>query len=174
MTDRTAGDTMRDGTVERRGSVRVIRFERRLRHPVERVWRALTEPGELAAWLALAELEPVEGGRVVLTWQNTDAEGNTAVARGTVSAFDPPRLIELDTDIHGRLRWELEPDGDGTTLSFTAEVELPDDYETEVAAGWHIHLDHLEHVLDGGSIDWPNWSRDHMPEWERIRERYDG
>jgi hypothetical protein len=41
-----------------------------------------------------------------------------------------------------------------------------------VLAGWHIHLDHLEHVLDGGSIDWPNWSRDHMPEWERIRERY--
>ena len=174
MTDRTAGDTMRDGTVERRGSVRVIRFERRLRHPVERVWRALTEPDELAAWLALAELEPVEGGRVVLTWQNTDTEGNTSVARGTVSALDPPRLLELDTDIHGRLRWELEPDGDGTALSFTAEVELPDDYETEVAAGWHIHLDHLEHVLDGGSIDWPNWSRDHMPEWERIRERYGG
>jgi uncharacterized protein YndB with AHSA1/START domain len=164
---------MTDGTLERRGDLRVIHFERRLDHEVERVWRALTEPDEIGAWLALAELDLTEGGRVVLTWQNTDADGNTAVARGTVSALDPPRLLELDTDIHGRLRWELEPDGDGTALTFTAEVALPEDYELEVLAGWHIHLDHLERVLDGGTIDWPNWSRDHMPEWERIRAHYE-
>jgi uncharacterized protein YndB with AHSA1/START domain len=163
---------MTDGTLERRGDGQVIRFERRLDHPVERVWRALTEPDELADWLALADLDLKDGGHVVLTWQNTDPDGNTAVARGTVTALDPPRLVEFDTDIHGRLRWELEPDGDGTALKFTAEAQLPPDWELEVLAGWHIHLDHLEHVLGGGSIDWPNWSRDHMPEWERIRERY--
>ena len=153
--------------------MRQIEMEATYPHPVERVWRALTEPGEIAAWLALAELDLTEGGRVVLTWQNTDPEGNTAVARGTVSALDPPRLIEFDTDVHGTLRWELEPDGDGTALTFTAEVELPEEYEIEVLAGWHIHLDHLEHVLDGGTIDWPNWGRDHMPEWQRIHDRYE-
>jgi uncharacterized protein YndB with AHSA1/START domain len=163
---------MTEGTLERRDEHQVIRFERRLAHPVKRVWRAITEPDEIAAWLALAELELEEGGRVVLTWQNTDDDGNTAVARGTVSALDPPRLLELDTDIHGRLRWELEAADDGTALTFTAEVELPADFETEVIAGWHIHLDHLEEVLDGGTIDWPNWDRDHRPEWERIHERY--
>ena len=84
---------MTDGTLERRGGHQVIRFERRLGHPVERVWRALTDPDEIAAWLALADLELEEGGRVVLTWQNTDDDGNTAVARGTVSALDPPRLL---------------------------------------------------------------------------------
>jgi uncharacterized protein YndB with AHSA1/START domain len=164
---------MTDGTLERRGDHQVIRFERRLDHPIERVWRALTEPDEIAAWLALAELELTEGGRVVLTWQNTDEEGNTAVARGTVSALDPPRLLEFDTDIHGVLRWELEPAGDGTALTFTAEAQLPEEYELEVLAGWHIHLDHLEHVLDGGSIDWPNWSRDHMPAFKQIRAGYE-
>jgi uncharacterized protein YndB with AHSA1/START domain len=163
---------MTEGTLERRDEHQVIRFERRLAHPVKRVWRAITEPDEIAAWLALAELELEEGGRVVLTWQNTDDHGNTAVARGTVSALDPPRLLELDTDIHGRLRWELEAADDGTALTFTAEVELPADFETEVIAGWHIHLDHLEEVLDGGTIDWPNWDREHRPEWERIHERY--
>jgi uncharacterized protein YndB with AHSA1/START domain len=163
---------MKEGTLEHRGDLRVIHFERRLGHPVERVWRAITEPSEMEKWLALAELDLVEGGGVVLTWQNTDDDGNTAVARGTVSALDPPHLVEFDTDIHGRLRWELEPDGDGTALSFTAEVELPPDYELEVLAGWHIHLDHLEEVLDGGDIDWPNWSTEHRPDWDRIRERY--
>jgi uncharacterized protein YndB with AHSA1/START domain len=163
---------MKEGTLEHRGGLRVIHFERRLGHPVERVWRAITEPSEMEKWLALAELDLVEGGGVVLTWQNTDDDGNTAVARGTVSALDPPHLVEFDTDIHGRLRWELEPDGDGTVLSFTAEVELPPDYELDVLAGWHIHLDHLEEVLDGGDIDWPNWSTEHRPDWDRIRERY--
>jgi hypothetical protein len=42
-----------------------------------------------------------------------------------------------------------------------------------VLAGWHNHQDHLEHVLDGGTINWPSWSRDHMPEWERIRAAYE-
>jgi uncharacterized protein YndB with AHSA1/START domain len=159
---------MKDGTLERVGDHQRIRFERRLSHPVERPWSALTEP-----WLAIADLELEEGGRVVLTWQNTDDEGNTAVARGTVSALDPPRLLEFDTDIHGRLRWELEPDGDATALTFTAEVELPEEYETKVTAGWHIHLDHLEEVLDGGRIEWPNWDQEHRPDWERIHERYE-
>jgi uncharacterized protein YndB with AHSA1/START domain len=163
---------MTDGTLERRGNRQVIRFERRLDHPVERVWRALTEPDEIEKWLAVAELDLGEGGRVVLTWQNTDDQGNTAVARGTVSALDPPRLLEFDTDIHGTLRWELEPAGDGTVLTFTAEAQLPEEYETKVIAGWHIHLDHLEHVLDGGTIDWPSWDREHKPDWERIHERY--
>src|SRR5688500_533973 len=63
--------------------------------------------------------------------------------------------------------------GDGTLLSFTAEAQLPEEYELEVLAGWHIHLDHLEHVLDGGRIDWASWSRDHMPEFERIRAAYE-
>jgi uncharacterized protein YndB with AHSA1/START domain len=163
---------MTDGTLERHDGHQLIRFERRLAHPVERVWRALTEPDELAAWLALTELDLEVGGRVVLTWQNTDEEGNTAVARGTVSALDPPRLLEFDTDIHGRLRWELEPDGDGTALSFSAEVDLPDEYESEVIAGWHIHLDHLEDALEGQPVDWSRWDDDHRPTWQEHHDRY--
>ena len=89
-----------------------------------------------------------------------------------LTALEPPRVVEFDTDIHGRLRFELEPDGDGTALTFTVDAQLPPDWEVEVLAGWHIRLDNLQTVLDGGPIDWPNWSRDHMPEWERLRERY--
>jgi uncharacterized protein YndB with AHSA1/START domain len=164
---------MTDGTLERHGDRQVMRFERRLGHPIARVWRALTEPGELAKWLALAELDLREGGTVVLTWQNTNEDGNTATARGVVSALDPPRLLELDTDIHGTLRWELEPSADdGTLLTFTVDARLPEDYELEVLSGWHIHLDHLETVLNGGIIDWPNWDREHKPDWDRIRDRY--
>jgi uncharacterized protein YndB with AHSA1/START domain len=36
-----------DATIEQHGDLYVIRFERFLRHPVERVWAAITEPDQL-------------------------------------------------------------------------------------------------------------------------------
>jgi len=37
------------GTLERAGDVSILRYERRLAHAREKVWRALTEDEELAA-----------------------------------------------------------------------------------------------------------------------------
>ena len=49
MTART--DQGRDGKlIELEGDMVGVRFERRLAHPLERVWRAITEPDELAKW----------------------------------------------------------------------------------------------------------------------------
>jgi uncharacterized protein YndB with AHSA1/START domain len=162
-----------EGTLETRADGRShLRFERRIGHPVDRVWAALTEPDRIRQWLASAdELDLREGGAVVLRWLNTDDEGNTAIARGTVSVVDPPRVLEFDTDIHGVLRWELQPAGDdATSLTFTATVKLPEDFKTEVMSGWHVHLDFLEDALDGKPIeDWDNWPRDR---WDAIHERY--
>ncbi len=163
---------MNEGTLETRPDGRShLRFERHIAHPVERVWAALTEPARLREWLASAdEWDLREGGRVVLRWLNTDDEGNTAIARGTVSTVDPPRELALDTDIHGILHWLLEPAGDGTRLTFTATVDLPEEFKTKVMAGWHVHLDFLADALDGRPIDdWDNWPRDR---WDAIHERY--
>jgi uncharacterized protein YndB with AHSA1/START domain len=149
-------------------------FERRLNHPVERVWAALTDPEQIEAWLARAELEPREGGRVHLEWLNTDEEGNRyegANATGTVAAFDPPRLLELDTDVHGSLKWELRADGGRTDLTFTVVLAMPDEHLASNQAGWHVHLEFLEGWLDDGTrIDWPNWPRER---WAVHHERYE-
>ena len=41
----------------------VLRFERHLRHSVDRVWAAVSQPAEMEAWLAFkARLEPEVGG----------------------------------------------------------------------------------------------------------------
>jgi uncharacterized protein YndB with AHSA1/START domain len=161
-----------NGTLETRDGLDFLRFERHLDHPVERVWAALTEPDELIGWLAEAEIDLVEGGSVVLRWLNSDEEGNQAVLRGTITELDPPRVIEYDSDIHGLLRWELRDEGSGCHLTFTATVALPEDYKTEVLAGWHIHLDHLADALDGEPVNWPTWAADHMGTWKEYRERY--
>ena len=86
----------------------VVRLERRLDHPIERVWRAVTEPAELARWfVAEANWKPELG-------ETFEAAGST----GRITAYDPPRHFAWDWDIQS-FSFELEPDGDGTRLVFT-------------------------------------------------------
>jgi uncharacterized protein YndB with AHSA1/START domain len=161
-----------DGTLETRDGRHVLRYERRLAHPIERVWAALTQPGELRGWLADADVELVEGGRVRLRWLNTDDEGNGAVADGTVTALDPPRLLELDTDPHGVLRFELREAGGGTALTLTVSLPAPNEGVDLARAGWHIHLEHLADALAGRPVDWPAWDAEHRPRWQEIHDGY--
>ena len=161
-----------DGTLETREGRHVLRYERRLAHPIDRVWAAVTEPGELRGWLADAEVDLVEGGRVRLRWLNTDDEGNEAVATGRVTALDPPRLVELATEPHGVLRFELREDGDGTALTFIVTTPAPNEQIALARSGWHIHLEHLADALDGRPVDWPRWGEEHRPRWDEIHAAY--
>jgi uncharacterized protein YndB with AHSA1/START domain len=161
--------TTANGTVEQIDGRYVLRYERHLPHSMDRVWAALTEPDQLEMWLARAEIDLVQGGRVVLRWLNTDTEGNYAVARGTITQLEPPQLLEIDTDIHGLLRWQLRSDGDGCALTFSSTVALAEEWLPIVLAGWHAHLDFLADALEGRAVDWPNWPRDH---WEELHAEY--
>ncbi len=153
-----------DGVLETKDGKKVLRFERRLAHPVERVWAALTEPEELIGWLAAAEVD-LGGGQVVLRWQN---EGGPTM-QAKITALAPPTLIEYEGDPHGRLRWELRPDGDATVLTFTATGFYPDDQVSLVLAGWHWHLDALAESLQGTRADFANLPDDR---WEAVHRRY--
>jgi len=146
----------------------VVRFERHLAHPIERVWSALTEPDELIRWWGDADVDLREGGGFTMRWLNTDEEGNSAVMNATITKLDPPHVLETRGDMHGVLRWELQPRGDGTVLTFSSTLELPDEFRTKVIAGWHMHLDALAEALEGGRADLVNISG----RWEPIHERY--
>jgi uncharacterized protein YndB with AHSA1/START domain len=161
--------TMANGTVETQDGRYVLRYERHLAHPIERVWAALTEPEQLEAWFARTDIDLVEGGRVVLRWLNTDEQGNSTVARGTITRLEPPRLLEIDTDIHGLLCWQLRADREGCALTFSSTVALTDALLPSVLAGWHSHLDFLADSLEGRAVDWPNWPRAH---WEELHAGY--
>jgi uncharacterized protein YndB with AHSA1/START domain len=160
----------RDGVLERLGDGRrQLRFERTLAHPVERVWAALTRPGDLGGWWGDADVDLREGGEFVMRWRNTDPDGNHPVMHATITALDPPRLLELSGDLHGVLRFELSPSGpDATLLRFSSTLEIPDDWVASALAGWHWHLDALAEALEGrladlGTVD---------PRWHALHERY--
>lgn len=156
-----------DGTVATEGSLSTIRFERRLDHPIERVWAALTEPRQMVRWWGEAEVDLVEGGRFFVRWLNTDEDGNSVEMDARITRLDVPRLLVTDGDDHGEIRWELTPDGDGTLLRFASTLELPEEYRSKHPAGWHWHLDALAEVLAGGNPD-PATN----PGWQRLHELY--
>lgn len=153
-----------DGTVETVDGKRVLHFKRYMQHQPEKIWHALTEPELLATWLAEAELQPAVGGAVKLRWLNTGT-----VAVGTVTAYEKPRLLEFDTDVHGRLRWELTPAPGGCRLVFTATGDIPDDVVADRMAGWHLHLELLDEALGGHPVNWNAWPQDR---WDAHKERY--
>ncbi|MFI5611828.1 SRPBCC family protein [Amycolatopsis sp. NPDC051903] len=161
-----------DGVVDvRDDGKRVLRFERRLRHPIARVWAALTSPEELLGWWGSADvLELAEGGRIVLRWLNEDHEGNHVVLHGTVTAYEPPHVLEFDTDVHGVLRFELAEDGSATVLRFSSTVGFPDDVLPLVLAGWHLHLNFLASALAGSPADLADLP---MAEWQRFHDQYE-
>jgi uncharacterized protein YndB with AHSA1/START domain len=160
-----------DGTVEHRDGRTILRYERRLAHPVSEVWAAITEPARLREWLADADMELTRGGAVQLRWLNTDDDGNRAVMDATITELDPPRVLEIAGDPHGTLRFELAADGPGTALVFTVTRQTAEGTEL-VLPGWHIHLEHLADALAGRPVDWPRWDRDHRPRWQELHDAY--
>jgi uncharacterized protein YndB with AHSA1/START domain len=104
----------------------VLRMQRRLAHPPEKVWKALVEPDRLAEWFpATVRPELRVGGTVEFGFG--DPGSVTELADGRVIAYS------WGSD---HLRWEVRPDGDGSLLLLTHTF---DDRPgaASFAAGWH-------------------------------------
>ena len=153
------------GSLDRAADRPRLRFERRLAHPPERVWRAITEPEELAAWFP--DTIVVEEWRVGAPLRFEPAPGMGEGFAGEVLAFEPPRLVEFSWGTDA-IRIEVEPDGDGTLLRL---VDTIDDLGKAArdGAGWHVCLDQLEHRLDGTDAPWSPGDR-----WGEVHPAYVG
>jgi uncharacterized protein YndB with AHSA1/START domain len=128
-------------TVDGRPAVRFVRY---LPHPVEKVWRAITDPDETEKWLPeRSEVAEWKVGAEVRLFR----DGKEQSQRATIVEYDPPRLLAT-TFGQNLVRYELEPDGDGCRL--TATHVLPkDDQRAMIAVGWEVCLRNLELILDG-------------------------
>ena len=136
MTDAAADEF---GTLERAGDVSILRFERRLAQPRERVWRAITEDAHLAAWFPTTMEGPRRAGAAL---RFSFRHGEAPPFDGAVLAFDPPALLEIRwaDDV---LRFELQADGEGVTILRLAVTFPEHGKAARDAAGWHVCLDRL-------------------------------
>jgi uncharacterized protein YndB with AHSA1/START domain len=120
-----------------------LRLERRLFHPVDRLWRALTDAAELAQWFP-GEYEVVKS--------------------------EPPRLLVARW--HGEtLRFDLEPDGDFAVLRFSHSF-AGREFAARTAAGWDRCFERLDALLRGGPLGereslalWPHVHERYAEEW---------
>lgn len=128
--------------VQKDGEKWTLILVRELRHPPAKVWLALTDPAHLREWAPFEADGPLDssGNTVNLTWSGTARTTETKVMRVEV-----PRLLE-----YGDLRWELEPTNGGTRLTLWHSIDRR--FVSWGAAGWHICLDVLDHLLRGFPI----------------------
>ena len=134
--------------VEKTGDKWTLVLVRELHHPPEKVWRALTDPDELRQWAPYDSDTNLgrAGTQVTLT---TVGAPSPHVVQTTVKRADAPNELEFEWG-GGDLRWELRPHGSGTRLTLWAKIDRR--YVAMGAAGWHICLDVLGHLLDGDPI----------------------
>ncbi|HXE46307.1 MAG TPA: SRPBCC domain-containing protein [Conexibacter sp.] len=129
--------------------------------PVDLVWRALTEPEQLASWFSdEADLDMRPGGGGTMTW--TDRATNTPmVVPISVQALDAPSRFayrwvhpegeEANATNSLLVEIAIAPAGEGTRITLTesgfAEIAWSEEQKAEVAErqarGWVIHLSSL-------------------------------
>jgi len=121
---------------------------RELRHKPEKVWQALTEPGQLREWAPFDADRSmgVAGATVKLTTVGAPSPHATET---TITRAEAPRLLEYNWG-GGDVRWELEAAGGGTRLTLWASINRG--FISMGAAGWHICLDVLDHLLGGDPL----------------------
>ena len=148
-----------------------LRFERRIGHPVQAVWEAVTQPSELAHWFPCeVEVELRLEGHMKFHFPEMTLADTASTMLGEVTELDPPKRFSfLWGEDH--LHFALEPIEDGAACLLRFTVEL--DSRAKAArdgAGWHVCLDGLERWLDGTGSERPYASdrwREHYEEYQR-------
>jgi uncharacterized protein YndB with AHSA1/START domain len=134
--------------IEKDGEKWTLVLVRELRHSPDVVWEALTDPAQLREWAPF----DADG--------NLGAAGNTVkltavgaprapVSESKVKRAEAPNVLEYtwgDWD----LKWELEATGKGTRLTLWHNIDRR--FIAMGAAGWHICLDVLDHLLGGAPL----------------------
>ena len=156
--------------VQREGEQWTLVLVRELRHPPEKVWRALTDPAELREWAPFDADRSLgkAGAKVKLT---TVGAPTPHVTETQVKRADSPRVLEFNWGGQD-IRWELEALGtSGTRLTLWHNIDRR--FISMGAAGWHICLDVLERRLADhpiGRIVGPEAMK--FGGWQRLNAEY--
>jgi uncharacterized protein YndB with AHSA1/START domain len=142
-----------------------VRFSRTYDHPVDRVWRFVTDPGELAAWFpSRAEMELRPGGTITFS-----GDPHMPESTGRVLAVDPPRHLSFEWG-GDELRFDLEALDDGRTRFTLTDVLAEPNTAARNGAGWEACLTALDATARGERSEGPHAGG--IAAWKEIYEAY--
>src|SRR2546422_10619519 len=159
------------GSVVMEGEKATLIFRRRLAHPPEAVWKALTDPSELSSWyMTEAMIDGREGGTIDFT-----AGPSRLHVTGRILAWKPPTVFEHEWKVAPRaelqsgedaiIRWELRRDGEGTILHLEHR-KLNRETALGFAPGTHAFMDRLQAQLNRQPL--PSWQE----RYQQVASRY--
>ncbi|NLU75902.1 SRPBCC family protein [Streptomyces sp. HNM0575] len=128
-----------------------VRFQRTYPYPVERLWAAITEPGELAHWFPSAvRMEARAGGKIEFS-----DDPNLEAMTGTVLVHEPPRRLAF-TWGGDELHFEIDPVDDGGCALTLINVLEAENTAARNAAGWTVCLTELGRHVSGATAQGPH------------------
>jgi uncharacterized protein YndB with AHSA1/START domain len=146
-----------------------IEYVRVYPHPIERVWRAISDPGEISVWFWSAKFDFRVGGSFAFGPEDSDFNG-------VFEAIDPPRFLRFKgpspaLNPEGYFQFSLESVAAGTRMSFVQHFTpgvvlhpewVADPSDHPVAAinpwragtltGWHLAFAALGAMLSGEEV----------------------
>ena len=130
---------------EQSSETRSVVIEREMPYPPEKIWRALTQPHLIEAWLMKNDFKPVVGHAFNLSadWGAVDCQ---------VLAVEPNKTLSYKWDAMGLesvVTWILTPTSAGTHLRMEQSGFRPDQSQAYQGAkfGWQRFFAALEQVL---------------------------
>lgn len=157
--------TTDDGTYLEVDGRPAVRFERVYAHPVDRVWRAVTDPAELRHWFPSPDVSlDHEAGTITLGGDPYSPDAKTT----RVLIWEPPHrfAFEWETD---ELHFTLTEHAGGCRLELL-NLLATSGAGARNSAGWEICLGHLDRVVAG---TWePSPSDGSMDEFLPVLEKY--
>lgn len=134
--------------------------EQTYNHPIDKVWKAITEKEQISKWFIHSDFEAKEG--YDYTFTATEEHGSTQI-HGTVLKADPYTLVYTwkvgDAPLHTTVTWHLESIGSQTKLTLEHAGISQFDRETaeqmlgHFGKGWDACLSVLPNHLNNETTE---------------------
>lgn len=140
----------------------IARYNRPLKHSVEKVWAALTENDKLEKWMPNLEVVHLQQGGTI-TFNMNDGTGSSFGMN--IRDFKEHAVLEYEWG-DGWVRFELSSKSDGCLLVLKEFIPELTDHTSKDLAGWHVCLDVFSALLEGRFMDFPKG------DWEKWHDKY--
>lgn len=159
---------MKPGKLTRHADGYRVEFERHLDHPIEKVWKALTDRSILKIWFTEIDMDFREGGKIVFHF----ADEAKSTSNGEIITIKAPTLFEFTWE--GELaRWEIIPQSKSSCILRLTYSRFTEDYAAKAPAGFHSLLDQLEEALNGRTEPYLLGATTDDPQQKKLQALYE-